>query len=176
MQPFVAPSLPIRVDQAVMPTPRGRRRPPTQGGAGLSRHKRFRGTMTGRCLASGGEAERRQDTVKEGREGGGVGTDLKSRDMPLSSPAATRSVQWYSVLKERIRGSSGSSTANSILAWRFCPIAARTKAMPRSGASRPNGNARPGVILQNGCMICLMRNIFMSPDIHYLRVRFIVDI
>ena len=29
---FIAPSLPIRVDQAVMPTPRGCRPPPTQGG------------------------------------------------------------------------------------------------------------------------------------------------
>ena len=29
--------------------------------------------MTGRCLASGGEAERRQDTVNEGRGREGVG-------------------------------------------------------------------------------------------------------
>ena len=32
MARFIAPSLPIRVDQAVMPTPRGRRPPPTTQG------------------------------------------------------------------------------------------------------------------------------------------------
>ena len=44
---FIAPSLPIRVDQAVMPTPRGRRPPPPPNsggwGSGLSHYKRFRG-------------------------------------------------------------------------------------------------------------------------------------
>ena len=47
-----------RATKQLMPTPRGRRPPPTQGGGSGLSHYVFRGAMTGRCLASGGgEAE-----------------------------------------------------------------------------------------------------------------------
>ena len=48
-----------------MPTPRGRRPPPTEGGGSGLYHKRVRRTVTWRWLASGDEAE--------GRVGGGGG-------------------------------------------------------------------------------------------------------
>ena len=62
-----------RVTKQLMPTQRGRRPPPTQGGgSGLSYHV-FRGAMTLRCLASGGVRLRRQGTGREGRAPGGGG-------------------------------------------------------------------------------------------------------
>ena len=88
---FIAPSLPILVDQAVMHTPRGRQPPPLLRGEGLvyptlSHHERFRRTMTGRCLASWGEAEgQRQDTTKEGQDGA---TPSSPRALPKKKRAA----------------------------------------------------------------------------------------
>ena len=52
---FIAPSLPIRVDQAVDDHTTRAPAPPTPGGggSGLSQHKRVRRAITWRCLASG---------------------------------------------------------------------------------------------------------------------------
>ena len=53
--------------EGAAPPPPPPTRMPSGGGSGLLRHhdKRFRRTITGRCLASGGEPEGRYDTVKE---------------------------------------------------------------------------------------------------------------
>ena len=69
-----------RATKQLMPTPRGRRPPPTPGGgSGLSYYV-FRGAMSGRCLASGGGRLRRQGTGREGRGKGGKEGEEKRRE------------------------------------------------------------------------------------------------
>ena len=69
-----------RATKQLMPTPRGRRPPPTPGGGSGLSYLVFRGALPGRCLASGGVRLRSQGTGRAGRGKGGKEGEEKRRE------------------------------------------------------------------------------------------------